>query len=137
MTRTRACRQEIRRSRLRKSGQFLDAADLVRDLAEEDGEIADAYVTLRVHAGIAAADVICCARLGEQAQGEDHNEAITLLGRADRDSAKHLRTLLTMNMKTKAGYSHVPANADECKRAGGAAETLVETARRIQAAGPR
>lgn len=133
MTRTRACTQEVRRGRLRKAGQFLDAADLVHDVADEDDEVADAYVTLCVHGGIAAADVICCARLGEHAQGEDHNEAIALLNKADRDSATHLRTLLSM--KTKAGYSHRPATADECKRAGRAAEALVETARRLHALG--
>lgn len=56
MPRTRACTQEVRRGRLRKAGQFLDAASPVRDLADEDGEIADVYVTLCVHAGIAASD---------------------------------------------------------------------------------
>jgi hypothetical protein len=57
-----------------------------------------------------------------------HDEAIGLLGRVDRDAAKHLGTLL--NLKTKAGYSHTFATADEFKRAGRAAEALVEKARR-------
>lgn len=125
MPRTRSCTPHIRRGRLQKANQFLDAANLVYDFADE---IADGYVTLCVHAAIAAADVICCARLGEHAQGDNHQEAITVLGKADRDSAKHLRTLL--NMKTKAGYSHTAATPEECKRAGRAAESLVETARR-------
>jgi hypothetical protein len=132
MTRTRPCSPQVRRGRLAKATQFLDAADLVRDLADEDGTIADAYVTLCVHAAIAAADVICCARLGTHAQGEDHAPAVTLLAGADKDSARHLRTAL--NLKTKAGYSHTPASSADCKRAGRAAETLVETARRIHAA---
>lgn len=51
----------------------------------------------------------------------------------DSGSGKHLRTLLTM--KTKAGYSHTVASADECKRARRAAEALVETARRVRATG--
>lgn len=38
-------------------------------------------------------------------------------------------------MKTKAGYSHTPATKDECKRAGRAAEALLETARRLHATG--
>lgn len=104
------------------------AADMIRELVDGHGEVADAYVTLCVHAGIAAADVICCASLGEHAQGEHHSEAIDLLAKADKDVAKHLRTLL--NLKTKAGYSHTPATADEFKRAGRAAEALVEKARR-------
>lgn len=39
----------------------------------------DAYVPLCVHAGIAASDVVCCAKLGEHAQGENHDEAVGLL----------------------------------------------------------
>ncbi len=90
MTRTRACPPEVRRGRLRKATQFLDAAHLAWDFAAED-DIADAYITLCVHAGIAAADVICCARLGEHSQTENHTEAAAHLGKADRDSVKHLR----------------------------------------------
>jgi hypothetical protein len=60
--RTQPCTAAIRQGRLRKAEQFLRAANLVRD-------VADAYSTLCVHAGIAASDVICCARLGEHAQG--------------------------------------------------------------------
>lgn len=59
---------------MRRADQFVDDANLVRDLADEGGETADVYVTLCVHAGIAASDVICCARLGEHAKDEDHNE---------------------------------------------------------------
>jgi hypothetical protein len=98
-------------------------------LADEHEDVADAYVTLCVHAGIAASDVICCASLAEHALGESHDEAIGLLAKADKDVAKHLRTLL--KLKTKAGYSHAPATTEDFKRAGRAAETLVEAARRV------
>ncbi len=70
---------------MRKADQFADAYYLVRDYAGTDGELdvanadADAAVTLAVHAGIAASDVICCARLGEHAQGKNHGEATGLL----------------------------------------------------------
>jgi len=128
MTRTRPCPPEVRRGRRKKAEQFLNAATLIRDLADEDGEVADAYVTLCVHAGIAAADVICCARLGQHAQGENHNEAVELLGKADKDSVPPLHTLL--GMKTRAGYGYTPAAAADCKRAGRAAESLIEAARR-------
>ena len=132
MTRTRPCTPEVRRDRLRKATQFLDAAYLLGDLAGQDGESADAYVTLCVHAGIAASDVICCARIGQHAQGDDHGEAVALLATADKRAASHLRTLLSM--KTKAGYSHAAATAGDCQRAGRAAAALVETARRADAA---
>jgi hypothetical protein len=131
MTRTSPCTPDIRRGRLRKSGQFLDAASLIADQANEEAEIADAYVTLCVHAGIAASDAICCARLGQHARGEDHSQAVAMLTKADDSSAKHLQVLL--GMKTKVGYSHKRATAEEAKRAGRAAEALVEAARRVNA----
>jgi hypothetical protein len=131
MARTSPCTQDIRRGRLRKSGQFLDAASLIADRASEEAEIADVYVTLCVHAGIAASDVICCARLGQHASGEDHSDAVALLRKADDAAARHLRVLL--GMKTKAGYSHRRATAGEAKRAGRAAEALLESARRANA----
>ncbi len=80
-------------------------------------------------AGIAASDVICCARLGQHAQGQDHNEAVILLSQANSESATHLRVLL--GMKSKVGYSHTGVSADEAKRAGRAADALAETARRV------
>lgn len=111
-----------------KAGQFLDAAILIREMAGENVEVADAYVTLCVHAGIAASDVICCLTLGAHAQGESHADAVGLLAKANKEAAKHLSTLL--KLKTKSGYSHTSPTADEFKRAGRAAEILVEQARR-------
>lgn len=67
-------------------------------------------------------------RVGEHAQGESHADAVGLLARANKEAAKHLSTLL--KLKTKSGYSHTPATTDEFKRAGRAAEMLVEQARR-------
>jgi hypothetical protein len=94
--------------------RFLDAAHPAWEFAAED-DIADAYITLCMHAGIAVTDVICCARLEEHSQTENHNEAAARLGKADRDSVKHLRTL--SGLMTKAGYSHTPATRAECRRA--------------------
>lgn len=129
--RTQPCTVRIRQGRLHKAEQFIEAANLIRDIADEHEDIVNAYVTLCVHAGIAASDVICCASLGEHARGENHREAIELLTKADKDAAKHLNTLL--KLKTKSGYSHTPATMDEFKRAGRAAEALVEKARRAHA----
>lgn len=131
MVRTKPCTPEIRQGRLRKAAEFLDAATLIADQADWEAAAPDAFVTLCIQAGIAAADVICCARLGEHAQGQDHNEAVTLLSQADGESAKHLRVLL--GMKTKAGYSHTGISAADARRAGRAADALVETARRVNA----
>jgi hypothetical protein len=128
--RTKPCSTSIAQGRLYKANQFITAAETIRDIADEDDEVADAYVTLCVHAGIAASDVICCSNLGRHAQGESHDAATALLDSADNDAAKHLRTLL--RMKTKAGYGHTPATKDEVKRANRAADALVEKARRAR-----
>lgn len=126
MSRRVKCTPATRVGRRSKARQFLDAAEAIRDLADDAADVADAYVTLLVHAGIAAADVICCARFGVHAQGENHNEAVDLLAEANRDHANDLRTLLSV--KTKAGYSPATVNLTERTRATRAAERLVEAA---------
>ena len=126
--RTRNCDAATRGGRLAKARQFMDAADLIETLADDAADVGDAYVTLCVHAGIAAADVVCCARLGRHARGDDHASAVELLERADPDAAKHLRTLLSM--KTKAGYTAIRVSGVEHTRAGRAARALVEAAER-------
>lgn len=107
-----------------KAEQFYDAAIAI---AEETGGLSDAEVTLLVLAGIAAADVICCGRLGVYAHGESHQEAVALLRRAAPGSAKHLNTLL--GSKTKAEYSHLGVSEADRKKAERAAAALLETAR--------
>jgi hypothetical protein len=114
---TRTCSPEVRRGRLAKAG-FLHAAEDV-SLLDDSGQLRDAVVTLYVHAGIAAADVICCSRLGLHATGDNHAEAVALLKRAGAASHRHLATLL--GLKTKAGYSHTPASAADVKKAARAA----------------
>ena len=58
------CAKAVRAGRLRKAEQFLTVAAETLDLAGEQHDVGDAYATLCVTAGIAAADVICCALLG-------------------------------------------------------------------------
>jgi hypothetical protein len=83
----------------------------------------NASVDLFVDTGIAAADVICCSRLGVYAAGENHNEAVALLEKAEPSAAKYLRTLL--NLKSKVAYTHQSVTTDEHKKPGRAAENLV------------
>lgn len=124
--RTKSCSAEVVRGRLAKADQFWEVA--CRLVEEDLGNHVDAYVTLCVHAGIAAADALCCAGLGEHAQGESHNDAVQLLAKVDKDASRALSALL--KMKTKAGYTHTPATTEEVKRAGRSAELLVVAARR-------
>ena len=79
-----------------------------------------------VHAGVAAADAICCGRLNVHHQGESHEEAVTLLGRVDRQLAGDLATLL--RRKTAAAYRERISSAADRKQAKRAMERLVDSA---------
>jgi hypothetical protein len=131
---SRPCDAAVADGRLRKANEFFEAAEVVGDLADEEVEVRNAVVTLLVHAGIAAADVVCCRVLGEYAIGsENHQEAIGLLEKVRQPDgkvlAKRLRQLLAV--KTKAGYTDRSVTAEERKRAQRAAEELVAAARAV------
>lgn len=129
-TRIRQCSGAVSAGRLRKAGQFLDAAETIRDFADDEAEIGDAFVTLCIHAGIAASDTICCEALGHYVQGDDHNQAIAELSKVrpgGRELGNDLRALL--QMKHRAEYGAVPVGAEHRKRAWRRAEGLVEAAR--------
>lgn len=119
----------VRRGRLAKAEQFADAAATVRALADEADDTDDAYVTLCVHAGIAAGGAICAARLGVHAQGESHEDAISLLATVDKMASRHLKTLL--DQKTRAGYSHQHVSRQGAVRAERAMNGLLDIARAI------
>lgn len=116
--------------RFRKADQFLEAAETIREFAGEEAEIGDAYVTLCIHSGIAAADVICCVALGKHARGQDHLEAVALLGTVRPDGQRLGQALSALlGMKHRAGYAAEPVNADQRKRAWRNAERLLSVAR--------
>jgi hypothetical protein len=106
--RTRKCSASIRAGRLNGATEFHDAAVLVENAAP------NAAVDLFVDAGIAAADVICCSRLGVYAAGESHAEAVVLLEKAEPGVAKHLRSLL--GLKSKVAYTHQPVTTGDRTR---------------------
>jgi hypothetical protein len=133
--RTRPCDDTVTDGRLRKAEQFWEAAEIMRDFADDEAEVGDAYVTLCVHAGIAAADVICCVSLGKHAAGENHNEALALIGKVRPDGAELTRALAALlGMKTRAGYSARAVSATDRKRAQRQAERLIGGARDRRAA---
>lgn len=123
---SRQCGPEERRGRMRKAREFFDAAAAIASGEEGGDQSNDALVTLYVHAGIAASDAICCARLGVHASGENHAEAVELLRSAVGPTARHLQALLSL--KSKAGYSHVRVTGTDVKRAQRAAEHLLDAA---------
>ena len=130
MAKDRPCDRVVAQGRLHKAVQFWEAAEIVRECADDQAEVGDAYVTLAVHAGIAASDAICCLALGRHAQGDDHQVAVKLLGTVRPDGTA-LGTSLSalLAIKTKAGYSHRPVNAGDRGRAQRQAEKLVMAAR--------
>jgi hypothetical protein len=120
---TRKSSNAFQAGRLSKATEFHDAATLI------EGDAPNAAVDLFIDAGIAAADVICGSKLGEYATGENHNEAIALLEKAQPAVGRYLRTLL--NMKSKVAYTHQSVSSDHREKASRAASKLVEAARRI------
>ena len=127
---SRKCSHTTRVGRLSKARQFWEAAEILDTVvSDREEDLVDAYVTLCVHSGIAAADVICCARLGVHAQGQDHNEAVTLLASTDKTAARHLATLL--GLKTRSGYGPQRSSRPDPARARRAAGALVERAEQM------
>jgi hypothetical protein len=115
----------VQQGRLATAKQFLRVADDARELSDGEG-VADACVTLYVHAGIAAADAICAGALGKHARGQDHQDAIALLASVDKQASSSLGVLL--GMKTRAGYGHDPVSGKKPVTAERAARSLVERA---------
>ncbi len=129
-TKTRPCDEAVIRGRLRKAEQFHAQAETIRDVAASEAEVGDAVVSLLVLAGIAAADAICCTALGEHAQGDRHVDAVQLLKRVSPDGSELGSALqVLLSIKTRAGYSAEPVNAEMRKRAQRSAEKLLQAAK--------
>lgn len=127
--RTTCCTPATIEGRKRKAEQFASAAEVVSALAEDEADVADAWVTLLIHAAIAASDVICCTHLGVHSQSENHAEAQRLLGQVDKALARDLGVLL--REKTRAGYSELSVSADARKRVARATERLLDAMREL------
>lgn len=123
------CTPNEAKGRLAKAEQFFDAAETIRQFADHESDVGDAYVTLCVHAGIAAADAICCHELQQHAQGQNHNDAVQLIRQVKPDG-KQLGAALArlLKYKTRAGYSAIPVNADMRKQSREAATKLLTAA---------
>lgn len=122
----RKCDSVVTAGRLSKAVEFFEGAEHLGE------EMPNAAGDLYVDAGIAAADVLCCVRLGVHSNTGDHSKAVALLKRADGGSERHLNTLL--NFKNKAAYTHRDLTPAELKKMNRAAEHLVEAAQQAVAA---
>ena len=115
-TRSRRCDRQAAAQRYDQAKAFAEMAEL--DPLSSEGPRRPAAVSNAVLAGIAAADAICCRRLGRRAAGDDHQQALALLGdTGDVGMAArgHLETLLSI--KNKAQYEEVDPTVTEAKRA--------------------
>jgi hypothetical protein len=81
-----------------------------------------------VLAGIAAADAICCERLGERHQGEDHQGAVELLKEATRDSSLASKFGRLLSLKSGAQYGALSLTAPKARDALKWAGLLVDQA---------
>ncbi|WP_404380530.1 hypothetical protein LL946_10870 [Knoellia locipacati] len=97
------------RARRDQARAFLDVAELV---LTEDRREAHVAAALAVLAGIAATDAICGLSLGKWSRGQDHGQAVIMLGEvalrdttlptklrrllADKDAAHYSSTLITV-----------------------------------------
>lgn len=127
--RTRPCDPSVAQARLGEAEDLLDAAESIRTLASDEPDVGDAYVTLCVHAGIAAADAICCLRLGYHVASTDRPQAVTELSRVRPDGGQlggALRVLL--GMQSRAGSAAEAANTGQRERARKRAEQLFTAA---------
>jgi hypothetical protein len=116
MARTRPCTAAIRAGRMREAENNLADAHA---LAAPAGDAPNnSYVNLLVLAGVAASDVICCARLDKHSSGESHQEALALLKQAGPELAPALKTLLLLH-----AYAQLTAHPARLS-------TIVERARR-------
>lgn len=123
--RTRPCSPATISGRRAKALEFWQSACEIDELHPDDHT--DSFIQMCVLAGIAAADVICCTRLGEHSDDQSHNGARKLLERVDKQLAGHLGTLL--DQKTSSGYRERPSTAKQRVAIRRAAESLVEAAR--------
>lgn len=129
MTPARSADAAVKAGRWAKARQFAEAAELHRPSGSVDGEgQGDVYVTLAVHAGIAAADVICIGALGRYSASGAHDEALALVGKVDKSARTALSRLLSL--KTKAGYTHRPTSGGDVLTAESALARLLDVARR-------
>ncbi|MGK7221893.1 hypothetical protein ACSNO4_03750 [Kocuria flava] len=88
-------------ARLEDARAFLESARTIDTLNDEES-YADVIATNAVHAGIAAADVVCLLALGQHSKAENHADAVKMLREAGGDTAALSRLL---SEKTKAGYN--------------------------------
>ena len=126
-SRTQPCGPQDAAQRFDQAKAFATLAAL--DPESDEGPTRSAAVSNAVLAGIAAADSICCRRLGRHAAGDDHQQSLGLVeeaGDVGREARRHLETLLSI--KHKAQYEEVNPTFTEARRAIRAMRSILQLA---------
>ncbi|MFN2538881.1 MAG: hypothetical protein ABR549_12165 [Mycobacteriales bacterium] len=121
------CNPAEAKTRLQDAREFLELASLKAD--DNSRAAQKAAAANAVLAGIAAADAICCVRLGRRSSSSNHDDAVRLLAEVDGALARHLAVLI--EIKTPSQYGTSLLNKDKVIRAMRAASELVSAAERI------
>jgi hypothetical protein len=119
MAKTTAADKAAIKGRKEKARQFMTAA-----ADTEASDTHDAYITLLVNAGIAAADVLCGKKLGYYSSSDNHTDAVALLAKVDRDASSALKVLL--NIKSKSAYTPTATSGTDRTRVERAAAKLID-----------
>lgn len=139
--RRRPCSAADARSRRNQAKAYLDTAKLVRSESGKPDDVNFDHVAAgnAVLAAIAAADAITCRLLGERSRGQDHRQAIDLLGQVrfgagtPTDQAKRAQGLanalaVALDLKDDSHYGTLMVSGIQLQRLIRAAEKLVAAA---------
>jgi hypothetical protein len=134
--RRQPCRGKEALSRLKQADGYLEVAKTVISDSQRPEKYSYNHVAagIAVLAAVAASDAICCELLGERSRGQDHHDAISLLGtirygsesgRLDRARrlAEALRVALAAKDESHYGLSLL--GPTQVRKAVRAAEQLV------------
>ena len=129
-TRVAVCGRPEAAARLASAKAFLAVAELTQ--AEANDPVLPLHgvaAAIAVLVGIAAADTICCIRLGEMSRGDDHSAAATLLGTAAPEGMRvHNDLTRLLAIKDKVHYQAIVVTNSEMTAAIRQARRLVDAA---------
>lgn len=118
------CGRTQAKNRLDVAKQYQELAHLKSD--EDTGAARNAAAGNAVLAGIAAADAICCLRLGQRSSSSDHTDAIALLAKVDKKLAQDFSILIGDKPTSHYGDSFI--GTQSLKRCLRAMDHLVQVA---------
>jgi len=123
------------RARLVAARAFVSVAELL--YAEPDDPVLPlrgVAAAVAVLGGIAAADAICCVRLGEMSRGPDHDQAVDLLVRAKPEGTRVRNDLVRLlGIKDKVHYQAIIVTPTEAAAAMRQAKRLLRAAEDVVA----